>query len=122
VRVHVVGEADLACRGATHHGLIAARAALFALMGRARTLVCPSLLDAAPGVLFEAAALGCNVVASQNCGNWALCHPDLLARRMHPDAFVHAIGLSLKRPYQARLDTFLGTRSIQRLADVLAVL
>ena len=33
-------------------------------------------IDAAPGILFEGAVMGCNLVASKNCGNWEVCHPD----------------------------------------------
>lgn len=80
LRLHLVGAAAPADgRRLTRHGLVADRAALFALYGRARAVVCPSRFDAAPGVLFEAAAMGCNVVATPNCGNWQLCHATLLA-------------------------------------------
>ena len=48
-RIHIVGEAESRCPTAMHHGFVADRTALFRLMGRARTVVCPSLFDAAPG-------------------------------------------------------------------------
>jgi glycosyltransferase involved in cell wall biosynthesis len=81
LRVHLVGRADAAGLPLTHHGVVADRADLYALLGRTRALVCPSRFDAAPGVLFEASAMGCNVVASPNCGNWQLCPAPFVARR-----------------------------------------
>jgi glycosyltransferase involved in cell wall biosynthesis len=106
--VHVVGAFDDPCPGATHHGVITRRAELFALLGRSRTLVSPSLVDGAPGVLFEASAMGCNVVASRNCGNWALCHDELLARRCEAPDFVDRIRRSLGCPYPDGRDRFRG--------------
>jgi glycosyltransferase involved in cell wall biosynthesis len=106
--VHVVGAVDDPCPNATHHGVLARRAELFALLGRARTLVSPSLVDAAPGVLFEASAMGCNVVASPNCGNWRLCHDELLARRCDAGELVDRIRRSLDRPYPDGRDRFRG--------------
>jgi glycosyltransferase involved in cell wall biosynthesis len=118
----VVGEVDAPCPGATHHGFVADRTTLFALMGRARVVACPSLFDAAPGILFEASALGCNVVASRNCGNWQLCHPDLLAQRMDVGSFAGAITLALSRKYEDHARRYLDSRSIERLVEVLDVL
>jgi glycosyltransferase involved in cell wall biosynthesis len=79
LRVHVVGDLAPDDLAVERHGVIAARGALLGLMGRAKVVVSPSSWDPAPGVLFEAAAMGCNVVASRNCGNWALCNEALLA-------------------------------------------
>src|SRR5262249_42175479 len=81
LNVHIVGDVEARCLPVHYHGIITRREDLYGLLGRARTLVCPSLLDAAPGVLFEASAMGCNVVASPNCGNWGLCNEQLLAKR-----------------------------------------
>lgn len=109
--VHVVGEASGLPRSVTYHGFVAERERLFELLGRTRCVVCPSLMDAAPGVLFEAAVLGCNVVASRNCGNWELCHPDLLADPFELGRFVDCIGRAVKRKYQDQLDRFLAPSS-----------
>lgn len=79
LRFHLVGAAPDDEAPLARHGLIGDAAALFALYGRARAVVSPSRFDAAPGVLFEASALGCNVVTTPNCGNWPLCHEQLLA-------------------------------------------
>jgi glycosyltransferase involved in cell wall biosynthesis len=97
--VHIVGDAANPPTRATPHGVLTRREDVFALLGRCKAVVCPSLLDAAPGILFEASAMGCNVVASPNCGNWQLCHRQLLARRCTPNAFVERIGYAMERPY-----------------------
>jgi len=51
---------------------------VFRLMGNAKTIVSTSRYDAAPGILFEGSVMGCNLVASRNCGNWKICHTELL--------------------------------------------
>src|SRR5206468_1730768 len=107
--------------GAVHHGFIADRAILFELMGRARTVVSASAIDAAPGVLFEASALGCNVVASPNCGNAHLCHPDLLVERADAPSFIRAIRASLQRKYPDNAAAFRGANPTQRLLDLVQV-
>ncbi len=96
LRLHVVGANAPADMVAQHHGIVADRAAIYALLGRAKVLVCPSSWDPAPGVLFEASLMGCNVVASPNCGNWELCDEQLLARTS--DAFVPCLRRALAAP------------------------
>jgi glycosyltransferase involved in cell wall biosynthesis len=103
-----------------HHGLLTERSDLFSLIGRARCLVCPSRMDAAPGVLFEASALGCNVVASRNCGNWELCHGELLADPCEADPFERCIRRALERKYPDNLDRFLNPSSYRRLVLTMA--
>ncbi len=117
--VHLVGEAAKVPPSVVSHGLVADRDRLFELMGRSRAVVCPSLMDAAPGVLFEASVLGANVVASRNCGNWELCHPDLLAHPCETDAFVECIRRARIRKYQDSLDRFLHPSSYDRLVQTL---
>jgi glycosyltransferase involved in cell wall biosynthesis len=111
-RVHLAGDVPQAVGGVTHHGFLPGRAALFELYGRARVVACPSLIDAAPGTLYEAAAMGCNVVASKNCGNWSVCHPDLLAEPFGVDGFVTAIGRAIERKYDDRF----GVRQVDSYA------
>ena len=106
--IHIVGDVPRAVRSATHHEFIASRERLFELMGRARSVAGPSRIDAAPGILFEASIMGCNVVASRNCGNWELCHPELLAEPYGPDAFAACIGRARARKFTDQLDRFLG--------------
>ena len=106
--VHVVGEFESPCAAATHHGVIARRAELFTLFGRAKTVVSPSLVDGAPGILFEASAMGCNVVASRNCGNSRLCHEELLVPRCEASPFVDRIRRAVAGPYPDGRDEFRG--------------
>jgi glycosyltransferase involved in cell wall biosynthesis len=117
--VHVVGEFAEPIPGATHHGFVADRADLFRIMGRARTVVCPSLFDAAPGILFEASAMGCNVVASKNCGNWELCNDRLLVSEYTADAFAEAIRRARTAKLPDHMARFLDRSSYGALRDVL---
>ena len=121
-RIHVAGEADAPVPGAVHHGLVASREAMFALMGRARAVVCPSSFDTAPGILFEACALGANVVASENCGNAAICAEALLARPYTAEAFAGRIELARQRKYDDNLAPFLDPRAYDEFLETLDVL
>ena len=117
--VHVVGEVPERVAGATFHGPIGDRAALFDLMGRARAVASPSLLDAAPGVLFEGSAMGCNAVASRNCGNWELCNEALVVEPFTVDAFASRLALAQERPFPDHLARFLERGSYRRLVRLL---
>jgi glycosyltransferase involved in cell wall biosynthesis len=117
--VHVVGEVPHRIPSVTHHGIVATRAELFRIMGRARAVVCPSSFDAAPGILFEASAMGCNVVASKNCGNWALCHEALLVDPYTAAAFAERVRLARSIKLPDRMDGFLQSRSYRELTRVL---
>jgi glycosyltransferase involved in cell wall biosynthesis len=117
--VHVVGDAPHPLHSVTNHGFLADRGALFELLGRARCVVCPSRIDASPGVLFEASAMGCNVVASRNCGNWQLCHADLLADPMHADRFVECTRRALRRKFDDGMDSILRQGSYADLMQTL---
>jgi glycosyltransferase involved in cell wall biosynthesis len=119
LNIHIVGETDRPCSYAHLHGVIARRADLYELLGRSRTLVCPSSLDPAPGVLFEASAMGCNVVASPNCGNWQLCNEELLANQCSLDAFLTAIKRSVSGTYKDNHEQFRG--GYRDLVDTLSV-
>lgn len=113
--VHVAGELDETLP-ARCHGLVD-RAALLDLMRRARVFVSPSLFDAAPNVLFEASALGCNVVASPNCGNADLCHQSLRVERPSVAAFVRSIEQALQAPHADNRAKFFG--GYRELVDTL---
>jgi glycosyltransferase involved in cell wall biosynthesis len=119
--VHVVGEVDRKLSGATHHGFLVRREELFGLMGRAKTVVCPSLFDAAPGILFEASAMGCNIVTSKNCGNWRLCNEELLVDPFSLKGFVDSARRSVARKLADNMDYFLETGSYRDLVDTLTV-
>ncbi|MGH7960324.1 MAG: glycosyltransferase [Candidatus Binatia bacterium] len=108
LQVHIVGEVEQPRPAAHYHGAIRRREDIYALLGRSKTLLCPSLVDAAPGVLFEASAMGCNVIASPNCGNWQLCNAQLLAECCSSDVFVSKIPLSLASVYEDNREHFRG--------------
>lgn len=118
---HVVGECVEHAGHVTYHGLLVDRAALFALMGNARVVASPSRLDAAPGILWEAVMLGCNIVASKNCGNWELCHPALLAQYLTEPDFSEPIRLARTREYRHNLERFSQPPARQTLREILEV-
>jgi glycosyltransferase involved in cell wall biosynthesis len=120
-KIHIAGRFSDPIPGARHHGLLLDHAIL-ALMGDARTLVCPSTLDSAPGILYEAAAMGCNVVASRNCGNWRLCHSELLVDPFGIGTFVECIARSLTREFESNIDEFLQSNSYVDLLETLMVM
>ena len=93
--IHIVGNFPYPLPNATHHGFITSHQELLQLMVNTKTLVCPSLIDAAPGVLWEASVCGCNIVASRNCGNWMICNPDLLVDPFTEARFIETIRHSL---------------------------
>lgn len=106
--IHVVGAGRRRHPSSRDHGVVAKRPELYALLGRSKTIACPSLVDAAPAVLFEASAMGCNVVASANCGNWRLCNDQLVAQECSFTEFSNKIQASLAAPYQDNRQLFRG--------------
>lgn len=117
--VHVIGEFAEPIPGAEHHGFVGRRADVFRLMGRARSIVCPSYFDAAPGILFEGSAMGCNVVASKNCGNWELCNDRLLVHEYTADAFAEAIRFAGTGKLPDNMARFLERSSYRSLRNIL---
>lgn len=117
--IHVVGDVPYRIPGVTHHGFLASREPLFDLLARTRCVSSVSRIDAAPGVLFEAAVLGCNVVASKNCGNWELCHAELLVDPFQIREFTQNISRALKKKYEDGRGVFLARNSY---ADFVAML
>jgi glycosyltransferase involved in cell wall biosynthesis len=122
LKVTIVGECPAPVAGARHLGRITDRAEMFRLMADSKVVASTSLVDACPTTLFEAAALGCNVVASKNCGNWRLCHPDLLVDPSGDAATTAAIRRGVAAPRESGLDWFLDTRSYARMMDILQAL
>jgi hypothetical protein len=120
LNVHVVGRTE-EFSGASDHGPMADRRALFSLLGRAKSIVCPSLFDAAPGILFEGSALGCNLVASKNCGNWQLCNESLVVDPFLREVFLDKIRLSLTDRYPDHMDYFLQSGSYSDLLETIMV-
>jgi glycosyltransferase involved in cell wall biosynthesis len=119
LNVHVVGQVDQLCLSAHYHGVVTRPQDLYELLGRSKVLACPSLIDAAPGVLFQASAMDCNVVASPNCGNWQLCNTQLLADQCSLNAFLSKIHLSLSKTLQDNRECFRG--GYENLVETLSV-
>lgn len=119
LNVHVVGELERAPRGAHCHGLLTDREALFALLGRSRVLVSPSRFDPAPGILWEASVMGCNVVASLACGNWRLCHTSLLAEPDQLDDYMRKIGVAVEAELPDNMRFFLESGSYRDLVETI---
>jgi glycosyltransferase involved in cell wall biosynthesis len=120
--IHVVGDIVERIPRVTHHGFLASPARLFELMGDTRTIVSPSLIDAAPGILFQASTMGCNIVASKNCGNWTICNPELLADPYDAGVFAKCITRSYKAKYQDNMAEFVQSGSYQDLIETIMVL
>jgi glycosyltransferase involved in cell wall biosynthesis len=121
LNIHVVGEIEESSSHATHHGLITEREKLFQLLGNAKAIICPSIFDAAPGILFEAAVMGCNIIASKNCGNWMICHDELLVDPFRPANFFQKIPLALEKKFDNNLDYFLQANSYRNLLETISV-
>lgn len=120
--IHIVGETTEVLTEAKHHGFVPKREEVFTLLANAKTIVCPSALDAAPGILFEASAMGCNIITSKNCGNWQICHDELLVDPFDLAIFLEKIPLSLNRKLDDNIDYFFRTHSYENLVDILMVL
>jgi glycosyltransferase involved in cell wall biosynthesis len=108
LNIHIIGDVHRFSAAAHHHGVVASRHDLYALLGRSKVIVSPSLIDPAPGILFEASAMGCNVIASPNCGNWQLCHEQLLADQCSLAGFLEKIKLGLTQSYPDHGQQFRG--------------
>jgi glycosyltransferase involved in cell wall biosynthesis len=121
LNIHIAGETEKEDSYAEYHGLVTRREELFALLGDSKTIVCPSLFDAAPGVLFEASAMGCNIIASKNCGNWQICNEALLVDPFNLNGFIERISVSLSKKYEDNIDYFMKTESYKNLIDTISV-
>src|SRR6476660_8720871 len=122
--IHIVGEVPVRQKppAARYHGLLTDRDALFQLRGRAKAVASPSVYDSAPGILFEAAAMGCNIVASKNCGNWMICHDELLVEPFDIKTFATAIRRSVTRKYEDQMQFFLDCQTYGKLTDILELI
>jgi glycosyltransferase involved in cell wall biosynthesis len=119
--IHIVGEIREKQKlpAAHYHGLLTDRDSVFELMGRAKTVASPSVYDSAPGILFEAAAMGCNIVASKNCGNWMICHDELLVEPFDVKTFAAAVRHSFARKYEDNMQFFLDCQTYRKLTDII---
>ncbi len=119
--IHVIGDADSKLNFVKYHNIIADRNKLFSILGNSKTLICPSSYDPAPGVLFEASALGANIVASKNCGNWQICNSNLLVENYNAEEFIRKAKLCLNKKYKDNIEYFFNTKSYKSLIDILSV-
>jgi glycosyltransferase involved in cell wall biosynthesis len=122
LRIGIVGEVAAGIPGAACHGFLPDAQRVLGLMADAKAVVCPSVFDASPGILFQASAMGCNIVASKNCGNWAICHDELLVDPVSEDGFVAAAARAVQAKRCDNMDALLGKRGYARLLEILDVL
>lgn len=121
LNIQVIGQVKDKKYHVAYHDIITDRDELFRLLGNSKTIVCPSLYDAAPGILFEASAMGCNIVTSKNCGNWMLCHESLLVEPHDLKNFIDKILLSLTRKYDDNIDFFMESGSYKKLIELISL-
>ena len=117
----VVGEGAGGLPGARAVGLVPARPRYLELLGSAKAVVCPSLFEASATPLYEAAVMGCNVVASRDCGNVELCDEALVSAPDDADALVEKLALALRGSRPGGLEMLTRTRSYEDLIETLAV-
>lgn len=118
LRLHVVGDGGDAAPGGFWPE--ARREQLLELMGTAKVVVLTHGLASAPFALYEATAMGCNVVASRGCGNRRFANPQLIAPSNDPDAFSDAIRLALAAPLAGEVAP--SSHSYETLVQIAAVL
>jgi hypothetical protein len=115
--VHLVGECEHPF-SAHAHGVLS-RPPLYELLGRCKVTVFPGLADAAPAGMLEAFAMGCNVVASPDCGWSELCHADLIAPSPTAAAFRERIELARTAAFADQRDGLSG--DVAELIETLEV-
>ena len=115
----VVGEGARGLRGVEWVGLKTDRAEYLKLLGRARAVVCPSNFELSSTLLYEGVAMGCNVVASADCGNVEVCDPELVATPGDAASFAHKIELASRAEPPPSIPT--GDDAYRDLIETLAV-
>jgi hypothetical protein len=115
---HVVGECEEEIDGAVYHQFMI-RDEVIKLMNKTKTVVSTSAYDPAPNILFEASLMGCNVIASKNCGNWELCHPKLLVEPYCLENFIKKINLSLIERFQDNMGYFLQDDPVSLITELI---
>jgi len=121
LNIQIVGQINDKKYHVTYHDIVTDRDELFRLLGNSKTIVCPSLYDASPGILFEASAMGCNIVTSKNCGNWMLCNESLLVEPHDLKNLIDKILLSLTRKYDDNIDFFMESGSYKKLIELISL-
>jgi glycosyltransferase involved in cell wall biosynthesis len=118
LNIHILGLCRDRVSGVRYHGLIGYSEVL-KLMQDSKALVSTSLYDSSPNILFEASLLGCNIVASKNCGNWRLCHPDLLVEPHNLGNFVEKSRRSLERKFDDNMNYFLNNDPLDQFISLI---
>jgi hypothetical protein len=118
LNIHVVGECEEEIEGAVYHQFLI-RDKVIELMKKTNTVVSTSAYDPAPNILFEASMMGCNVIASKNCGNWELCHPDLLVEPYGLENYIKKIHLSLSERFQDKIEYFLQDDPVSLITELI---
>ncbi len=121
--VHLIGNVkpSLETAHVHYHGVIANREAFFKILGNSKTVICPVLFATAPGSLYEAIAMGCNIVTSKNCASWALCNEALLADPFSLRQFREKINLSLQQEFPANSDARQQVDSYLKLQEIISL-
>jgi glycosyltransferase involved in cell wall biosynthesis len=117
----LVGEGTGELPGARGVGLLPARAAYLALLGSAKAVVSTSRFEASATPLYEAAIMGCNVVASRDCGNAELCDEDLLSAPDDADSLVEKLAAAVRDSRPGGLERLTHAGSYDDLIETLAV-
>ncbi len=118
LNIHVVGECNEEVEGAVYHQFLI-HDQVIELMKNTKTLVSTSIYDPAPNVLFEASIMGCNIIASKNCGNWELCLPELLVEPYCLENYLEKIHVSLKRKFVDNLEYFLRDHPASQITELI---
>jgi len=119
INIHIIGQVDERQSNVVYHELVTDREHLFKLLGNTKSVVSTSLFDAAPGILFESSAMGCNIVASKNCGNWMLCNENLLVDPYTLDNYIEKIKKSVTKKYNDNIDYFTDLKSFDKLTEII---
>ncbi len=117
--VSVVGEIEKSYGHVNYANIVSDRNKLFKIMGNSKSVISVSSYDPAPGILYEASAMGCNIVASKNCGNWQICNEQLLVDDYTKQGFLDNINLCTKRKLKDNKDFFIRSESYKKLFDIL---
>lgn len=121
--VHLIGNIDprLEKDRVTYHGVVSNRDEFFKILGDSKTVICPALFAAAPGSLYEAVAMGCNIVTSKNCASWAICNEALLVDPFSLRKFREKINLSLQKEFPANIDGGQQDDSYNKLQEIISL-
>lgn len=118
LNIHIVGECEDEVEGAVYHKFLMHHEVIGS-MKDTKTVVSTSIYDPAPNVLFEASIMGCNVVASKNCGNWELCNPLLLVEPYCLENYIKKINLSLSERFQDNIEYFLQDDPVTQITELI---